>query len=321
MRIFSKHRKQFESGRRFSSPEFRDKIRQAQNYRRTIDYKIHRGPISRFFDLIGLGSFFAKFVILAVIVAVGYFLFISDYFLITSIAVAGNQQIASEQVSKSLLNESNSKLFFIPKNHFILMTRDRANEMLTEKYPLIKEIEQYDRHLPNTLSVKIKERYPGFVLQSNNKQFLVDEEGYIVEENPVSSSLLVLTDQANDDFAVGEMLSPKLTTFIISIQKSWPSKITSKIASVKIPIKASTEVVFTTNEGWSVFFDINRSVQVQINSLALLVNKQVASQRSKLAYIDLRLSKWAYICYKNTPCFQQPQLESSVSGVEVENKE
>jgi hypothetical protein len=53
-------------------------------------------------------------------------------------------------------------------------------------------------------------------------------------------------------------------------------------------------------------FDTTRSVITQLNDLSVLLNKQIAAKdRARLAYIDLRLAKWAYYCFKATPCHQE----------------
>src|SRR4029077_18786738 len=87
-----------------------------------------------------------------------------------------------------------------------------------------------------------------------------------------------------------------------------PEKMTIPLALAKIPGRGATEVEFVSSEGWSALFSTDRPVTNQLNNLSVLLNKQItASNRGKLAYVDLRLAKWAYYCYKATPCQQTDQ--------------
>jgi len=121
--------------------------------------------------------------------------------------------------------------------------------------------------------------------------------------------LVLVIDQAQEDVVVGEVLSnPKLTAFILSMYRSWPKKVSSGVTVVKIASKTSQEVQFESAEGWSAFFDVNRSALSQLGNLSLILSRRIPQeQRENLAYIDLRLEKWVYYCFNNTPCSSEPQ--------------
>jgi hypothetical protein len=146
------------------------------------------------------------------------------------------------------------------------------------------------------------------VLKSLDQYYLIDDEGIVVKTTADSQNLLVVEDTVEESFATGEALpNPKLAPFIISTNQSWSGKLTSSITGVKFPGKASNEVHFTSSEGWIVFFDINRSAISQLTSLALILNREIPAQnRTRLAYIDLRLSQRAYYCYNESACVEQP---------------
>jgi hypothetical protein len=73
-----------------------------------------------------------------------------------------------------------------------------------------------------------------------------------------------------------------------------------------------------------VFFSTDRPVTNQLSNLSILLAKQIAAgDRARLAYIDLRLSKWAYYCFKATPCQQtdQSQLPETAGATKVNTVE
>ncbi len=308
MKIFSSHRKKIEPKRRFGSRVFRDKVKTAANYKRV--FSLHRPQaFDKFWHMIGLRSRIWRWVALAVFLVVFFYLVLSSRFVAANIQVSGNSQISTQQIQDVINHYGQSRLFLIRKTNFFILSRARLNTMLVTQIPTIREITKFQKSWPNTLEIEVTERTPGFALKSSGKYFLVDDEGVIIKQIDSPEGLLVVEDSLVEDFATNEVLpNPKTAGFIISMSRSWPSKIASSITTVKFPGKASEEVAFTSSEGWTVFFDINQPAINELNNLALILSKQIpAKDRTSLAYIDLRLSKWAYYCFKATPCEQQPQ--------------
>lgn len=302
MRIFSSHRKKLEPKRRFGSREFKDKIKSAQNYKRVFNI-----------GFLGLRSKFWRYIGLILFIFIFYYLCISSRFVVTQASVTGNVQVSTQQIQDAISQASNSRIFLIKKTNFIFMTQGWVNQIITQALPTIKEITNYSRTWPNQIKFNVVERVPGFVIQSNNQYFLVDEDGVVISQVTDPQKMLLVVDRVAENFALGEALpNAKLAAFVVSLKKQWPSKISTPIASVKFPGKASSEVQFVSSEGWSVMFDTGRSAVAQLNSLAVLLNKTIAPKdRSRLAYIDLRLSKWAYYCFNATPCSQMAQPPDS----------
>jgi cell division septal protein FtsQ len=206
-------------------------------------------------------------------------------------------------------------MFLIPQNHYLFMNRGRVDKIVTAAIADVREVTKTTRHWPNGIDIEISERKPGFALIVKGKSFIVDEEGTVMEQ-AVAADLPQVVDELEDDIVVGEILpNPKATAFIVSMAKNWTTKIDSPVVGIKIPGKASTEVQFTSADGWSAFFDINRPVLVQLSSLALILSKQIAPKdRAKLAYIDLRSDKWVYYCFKATPCSVEPVNSESTTN-------
>ena len=147
------------------------------------------------------------------------------------------------------------------------------------------------------------------MIESNGNYFLVNDEGSVVSQIESPQKLLVVHDQLVENFVRGETLpNQKLAPFILSMNKSWSSKMSVGIDSVKFPGKSSNDVQFLTKAGWAVFFDTARPVSVQLASLAVILSKQIGQAKlAQLAYIDLRISKWAYYCFKESACEQKEQ--------------
>nr|AIA16753.1 POTRA domain, FtsQ-type [uncultured bacterium] len=311
MKIFSTHRKKLEPKRRFGSYEFRTRVREAANYKRAFTIGRHNWH-ERLLARVGLASKFGRRALIIAIVIIIYYLFFSSKFAISNFEISGNTEISTDQIQTSLESYSNSRFIFVKKNNFFLMTHGRISKALISNIPKIKTVET-ERIWPNTIKISIQEHVPGFVIKSNEKLFLVDDEGVVVSPITDPKALLVVEDQLTEDFASGEVLrNSKLSAFVLSMHKQWSTKISTPISLVKFPGKESSEVQFVSREGWSVMFDTSKSAVDLLNQLAVLLNKQVPiKDRINLAYIDLRLENKAYYCFKAAPCAQQASPETA----------
>jgi len=315
MKIFSTHRRKIDANRRYRGPEFQSKVKNAANYKRVFNYN----P-AKWYK--GLGGWFqargAVWRTLGVITALllVYFMVISASLSVTNFSITGNTTIPTENIDEVLQTKGSARSFFIRKNNFFLMSEGRVNQLLVSSMPEIKSVNT-KRSWPNKLAVEIIERNPGFVIVSANQYYLVDDEGVVVKPVPDSTGFLRVENQLAEDFKVGEMLDTKFAPFVTTMARRWEEKISSPVAYVKFPGKASIEAEFVTVMGWSVIFDINRSAIGQLENLNLLLSRQVpARDLPQLAYVDLRLTKWAYYCFKASPCEQEalPEAEEVMSN-------
>ncbi len=306
--IFSRHRRKIEPRRRFGSREFRTKLKLQSVSHKKIFMAGSFRLRSWVFSVLSWRSRLLRLLLLIGLTVSLYFLVISDRFLITEVAVTGNRQVSAEQIQAVLDTLANNRTFFIKKNHYLLMTKGRVNEAITSAISEVKEVLRSDRQGLRKIELEIRERNAGFVLVVKGKKYLVDEDGNVVKEVGESQGLPVVTDQAEEDLVLGESLpNPKMIAFIISMHKSWTSKINSNVAGIKVLGKGAGEVQIVSSEGWAVFFDVNRSVLSQLSNLAIILNRQIpSSDRANLAYIDMRSEKWVYYCYKGAPCNAEP---------------
>lgn len=289
--------------RRFGSRELRLRINRVHTRRRTFG-----GPstsrISRIFTLFKRAKVWKTSLAVFFLLAV-YFLFVSNFMLVSNASFAGNNQVSTDRLGEIFEQNAAGRRFLIRKNHFVFMTEGRLNRMFAG----VNEIKRVNsnRKWPNGVEIQITERNPGFVLNTGGKSYLIDDEGMAVNESSMPG-LPAVVNLNNDELKIGDAALPlKLAAFILSMHRTWPAKINSEIAGIKISKLDSSEVQFDSQESWAVFFDINRSVISQLNNLSIILSQQIPiKDRSKLAYIDLRSDKWVYYCFRGTACSQEP---------------
>lgn len=311
MKIFSPHRRRMENKRKFGGKEFQNKVKKAQGYKRVLDPRA-KSAISGLLRFFHIESTWAQAGIILVVGVLAYYLFISPQFILADVTVTGTEKVSAQQVQDVLKSAGNERWLFIPKTHLLLLSKNYAQELITTELPLVKDITKYKRVWPNKVEIEIEERRPGFAFNIGGQDYLVDESGFIVKELDDVSGLPHVTDQVSESADIGEQLTNnKLVGFILSATHQWPNKINSALGDIKVPGKAAGFAQFMSAEGWGVFLDFNRPVEAQLSNLNLILTKQIpAKNRLQLAYIDLRFDKWAYYCYKNSPCEAQPQLNA-----------
>lgn len=313
--------------RRYVARDFQERIRQAKA-RRRIAKPIDLSRKSRWAIVLGFRSKLFRLLWAGIFALLVYLFVFSKLMIVSDVTVTGTARTTPDEIASVIRNMDKQRVFFIPSNNFFLLDRQRASDAVITAVPYVKEITKFKRSWPNKVSIEVLERDPGFILESNNSRYLVDDDGVVVMTDPQDSGLPKVIDQVNENFDIGEPFpNPKSIAFILTMFKQWDSKVGIGLSEAKIPGKASSEVQFVTSEGWGVFFDTTRSVPGQLSSLTLILSKQISlKDRPNLSYIDLRLSKWAYYCFKNTPCVESQPIEpvenlsETVNGASTEQK-
>jgi hypothetical protein len=315
MKIFSKHRKKIDPYRRFGSREFKEKLTTAKNYKRLAAEKSFD-----FFSKTGLSKVGTVSGI-AVVAVIFYFLVLSPYFLVTNIAVSGNGKISAAEITRTIKGLQDKRFMLVPQNSLFTLSQGRLNNLFAQELPQVRDVKS-KRTWPNKISLEVSERTPALTLVVSERNFVIDDQGFVMKETTSVEGDLKVMDSVDEDIKVGEVIGGKLIPFIISMQKQWPGKIKIPLGLAKIPGKGAAETEFVSTEGWSAFFSTDRPVINQLNNLSVLLNDLThKGEKTKLVYIDLRLAKWAYYCLRSSPCQQtdQSQLPQTASGTKVLN--
>lgn|GEM_PF-1605571 len=120
-----------------------------------------------------------KFVFLiGVIVALGYLMFTLDTFNLEKIEVKGNEKYTSTEITNKIDLKIGENVF----KQLLFSDRFAIGLAYVSKV-------NYGYSFPNTIIVKVKERYPAYIAKnkSNDKYYKLDNEGYILEECDLSS--------------------------------------------------------------------------------------------------------------------------------------
>lgn len=288
---------------RFRKPDFQQKLAKARGYRRKTE------PVQAF----GLGSRFALVSLAIFVIAVFYFLAVSKAFLVKNAAVAGDA-LPAEDMQAVLADMQSDRIWqVIPRNHIAVMLKSDLLEALQKRQPQVRSITSFKKVFPDIVQLGIEVRKPLYVWQSGADFYLLDQDGVAFEKfstySPDIYSEILITDRTAEPLTEGKLEIKKILAFIESVRAKWPQKISqTPFVNFSVPGSSSLDIFARTGIGFEVYFDIERSVERQIDNLALLLNREIKPETyAGLSYIDLRLPTAAYYCYKDAPCAVENQ--------------
>ena len=319
MGIFGKNKTKATGGARYKTKYFQARIRQARGFKR-VPRLAPKAAARISFKPTSLASLVLRFLFFAIILAAGYFLVISDYFLVESVVVLGNIQVDETAVKEWILEERDSRYFFlVPKNHQLIISRSRLTKSLQAKSPYISTVSSIKRKWPNGLEVTLEERVPVAIWQSGGDYFYIDLESVIYEQLPASyatstENYFRIVDTTNTPRQTGDTLGISSTlTFLNLVSKNWQTRLSTRLTHAQVTGKLAEDVSASSAQGWTVYFDLKSDVERQLKSLVLILNQEIPEDREgDLAYIDLRLPTAAYYCYLDEPCAVAPVSSGTV---------
>jgi hypothetical protein len=307
-------RKQF----RFRRPEFQRKLKQARQFQRKTD-PVPEGFWARVLQRLGLGSIFSRAVATIVLLVVVYFLTISQTFLVRA-AVVHNSDLDNSQISEALHAMEQHRVYLIPSNHMVLLTKARLLRALQNELPQIRGITSFKRELPNKIELSLELRQPKYVWHAGQDYYLLDQDGVVFQKildyQLTAYPEVLITDQTGEPVQPGQHLDVSgILNFVDSVETAWPQTVTqTSVQGFSLPGSLSLDIFIKTGIGFSVYFDLGRSVKTQLSNLALLLNQAIKPETyAGLSYIDLRLATTAYYCYKDAPC--APENATSTSPI------
>lgn len=292
---------------RFRRPEFQEKLARARRFKRRISTQ-PEGKSGRFFVRLNLRSKLLRSSGIIFFLVVIYFLTLSKVFLVTQaeIQTPGISDAGIKEVFKKMEQE---RIYLVPSNHILILTKSKLLSALQAELPEIRQITSFQRIFPDKVKIALERREPLYVWGSSANYYLLDQDGVVFQKisnySPTAYPETLIRDRTSQTVRVGEELPiNKLLQFIRETLEQWPKIIReTEIASFSTPGTRSFDVFAKTAIGFEVYFDLERSVKVQLENLELVLHQEIKPETyNGLSYIDLRLPTTAYYCYKDAPC-------------------
>lgn len=234
------------------------------------------------------------------LVAIGYFLFYSDYFVVKEIVVVGTEGISRDAV-KSIADDTMKKdhFFLFPEKHILAISKANVRKNIENSFPALQDV-RVEKNLPNSLKIVIQERTPVAVWYEGSTSFFVDSKGTVlgkVAKKDINADLPQILNSAKSEKAPESgdyIVHPQALERIITARQVLPTKIGVTAQKVTMPTGFALEFTVTTSEGWYVTFDRERSIQSQVETMQTMLQEEIGDKRPFLQYIDLRVKNVGY---------------------------
>jgi len=275
-------------------------------------FKRHHYKVKRKKSIFKNRLFGESFLLFLEISFIFYFLIFSQTFRIEKVYVFGDKEIKTENLQEFLQEKIEKFSPSISIANIFLVNSKKLEEEILKKFPEIDVVE-IKKNFPNILDIEIKERRPVAIFcftrpsfveqnlggQDKNCGFL-DKKGIIFEKNDSFNENLPLIKSQNreEKIILGEdILERETLEKILKINESLETKLNIEPKEYVLFEKSILEsrLNVKTSQGWEIFFDLNKDIDLQILKLKLLLEEEIPPENRKtLEYIDLRFTRVYY---------------------------
>lgn len=238
-------------------------------------------------------------ILLLLLLLIAYLLFYSSIFKINKIELVGFNKISANKISKDFLGTQ------LNSYRYLVLRQD--NLLIFSKDELIKNIENdynldnisINKEFPHKLLLTIQEKSPFLIYSSNNSKYYLDEYGVIsskiTDNNNENESITIITNDANEETFPNEVIfSKNKISFILSIIEKLSKIDKINTTSYSIPNKISFQLNVNLEQGYSIYFDMNKNIDDQITKLRRVLYESESGE-TPIEYIDLRIGDRVYI--------------------------
>lgn len=225
---------------------------------------------------------------IGILLLVGIFLWWvlgSDYFKVKEIIIKG-----------SLNSEVKAEIESFKGKNILTFVLGNTEKQLAQKQSSIKEINIL-RGIPDTLKIDVTVRKPIFSWKSQDKIYLVDENGIAFLEGegvPISeegTKLSLVVDTNNMSVEPGKrIVIPEFVDFVGDLVKYAPEKSSLNIGEMRVS-ETTFNLEADTDLGFRIRLDTTRNVITQLEVLKKIVD-QYRDQIEE--YVDLRVEGRVY---------------------------
>src|SRR3990172_1827452 len=179
------------------------------------------------------------------IIVIGYFVLNSDFWLIKTITVFGNDRLSVKEVVALSGVDYKTNLLKLPAGQI---------ETDIKKSPWVKEVELF-RGLPNRLTIQIKERRPFVGLKQGDKVFVVDKSGFVIQaaaELTTETPVPVISEIKAPTLRVGARRRGRLLAGALKSLNRIAPDLWIKVTWISVP--SLEKLTFQTTDGLEIVY-------------------------------------------------------------------
>ena len=219
----------------------------------------------------------------AIIWGLNYF-YNSNYFKIKNIEITGTDYYSPDEITEVLNNLKGTNIFEVNKK--------KNEDILINNFSRIREAD-LQKIFPDKLIINLSERKPLFIIYYKDNNFLIDEEGVVIEKISESKDkykdLLIVNDVINYMPVLGDKIAKKNVISSAIIYNSFNEDIKAKIKSAGINKDYSGDIFFKTINGKIIIYGNSNEI-IKKNTVLEQILKDLENESIYYSIIDLRIS-------------------------------
>ncbi|MDD5455831.1 MAG: cell division protein FtsQ/DivIB [Candidatus Margulisbacteria bacterium] len=220
----------------------------------------------------------------------------SPLFKIKKVVVSGNKIVDSQWIIDVASNNHFENLF--------LLSRRKARKVLINEIPQLKKIKFSKHWFENYLKIKVVERSPFASIICYPNNYLIDEDGVIININK-DKNVVFVSEYSNLPIITG--IPPESIKGLTVLPTEYSSLIkgTLKIlirifkdTGLKFNLTNPQDIRVLTNDLLEIKFGDERDFKKKLKTLKTLV-KAISEKNEKVEYIDVRYPDYPVVKYFN----------------------
>lgn len=225
-------------------------------------------------------------IFLAILIALVYSLFFTNTFNVKKILIyEGEEESTNIQLRRITEPLRNRNIILFSKNDLETLIQNRIDNITA-----LEIVKQY----PDTVVIRY-DRFSDVANITNligrlqvRKSFILNENGILIEEDKISSTLPNITIQTEAAYNLGEqIIDPEQLKFILDTKNYFEERFDLKIIDIRY-IPRAREIRLTTERDFEVWIDLAFDYREQINKLRNAVPR-INVYEGPLEYVDLRI--------------------------------
>lgn len=313
--FLNRNKSQKDSRVRFQHRQFKRQLQDARDYKRPV-YQTRQTAWQIFSSKIGLGTTRTKIFLIIIIALAIYLAYIPNFLTIKNIQISG--ATANLQAETT----DNVKAFFKKnalsgQHNLLLLSKNRLADYLLQNNKNISRVNDIRKKFPNQLIINLQPRIAQYLVEANNKSFIVANDGLILEETELVATSS--TDSQLIPFTISQdlngrpfqnMFGENLLQTLQTLNQQLSQITSSRIKSFVAAGLDEPDLAVYLDAGYKILFDSKSDLDLTLGRLKILLSQISPADIKKLYYLDMRIKNRGYACFKNTAC----AVESSTTA-------
>lgn len=240
---------------RFQNRQFNQKLQEARTFKRTAR-PIPEGKTNKFLKGVGLGGALRQIGLALLVLAISYVVYFPNILTLQTIQIEGVRESDQSTIEAAIRHDIGNVPFYNPQRNLLFLSKNRVEAVLNSM-STVDTVTSINKDLKNqTLRIVVKPKQEQFLLRTNDKVFVVYNDGVIKNEaersfwetNP--NDRLIKIDIPANVVVNGsqQLIATDAVNYVAKLSKAISGIRGSTLSYVNIPISEAIKAQISKDE-------------------------------------------------------------------------